>query len=255
MKISLIQTSLIWENAQANRDNFERLIDSIQEATDIILLPEMFSTGFTMLPETLAESMDGETVQWMKTMAAAKDCAVAGSVVIKENGNYYNRFLFVLPDGEIKVYNKRHLFSLAGEHKAYTNGVDRLIVEYRGWKICPLVCYDLRFPVFSRNTEAYDLLLYAANWPAPRILAWDTLLRARAIENMCYVAGVNRIGQDNNGHSYLGHSQVLDCLGGNVVEPSENEGVFTVTLDKESMLETRKKLDFLSDRDSFSLQD
>lgn len=254
MKISLIQTSLIWENARANRTNFEKLINSIQERTDIILLPEMFSTGFTMEPARVAENMDGGTLQWMKAMAAAKDCAVAGSVVIRENENYYNRFLFVLPDGEIKIYDKRHLFSLAGENKAYTPGVDRLIIEYRGWKICPLVCYDLRFPVFSRNTEDFDLLLYVANWPAPRILAWDTLLRARAIENMCYVAGVNRIGRDSNGHNYLGHSQVIDCLGANVVVTSENEGVFTVKLDKQSMLETRKKLDFLSDRDTFILQ-
>jgi predicted amidohydrolase len=254
MKISLIQTSLIWENAEANRANFEKLINSIQEETDIILLPEMFSTGFTMEPATVAETMDGETVKWMKIMAVAKNCAVAGSVVIEENGNYYNRFLFVLPDGEIKTYDKRHLFSLAGEAKAYTNGVDRLIIDYRGWKICPLVCYDLRFPVFSRNTEDFDLLLYAANWPQPRILAWDTLLKARAIENMCYVAGVSRIGQDNNGHNYPGHSQVVDYLGANIVAPSENEGVFTVVLDKGNMLETRKKFDFLSDRDSFSLQ-
>lgn len=254
MKISLIQTSLIWENTSANRANFERLINSIQEETDIILLPEMFSTGFTMEPASVAESMGCETIQWMKAMAAAKDCAVGGSVVIAENGNHYNRFLFVLPEGEIKTYDKRHLFSLAGENKAYTAGVDRLIIAYRGWKICPLVCYDLRFPVFSRNTEDFDLLLYAANWPAPRILAWDTLLKARAIENMCYVAGVSRIGQDNNGHNYPGHSQVIDCLGANVIAPSENEGVFTVEMDKQSMLETREKFDFLSDRDSFSLQ-
>lgn len=254
MKISLIQTSLIWENATANRANFEELINNILEATDIVLLPEMFSTGFTMEPATVAEKMDGETVQWMKRMAAAKECAVAGSIVIEENGNYYNRFLFVLPNGIIETYDKRHLFSLAGESKAYTAGTDRLIVDYRGWKICPLVCYDLRFPVFSRNTEDFDLLLYAANWPQPRILAWDTLLKARAIENMCYVAGVSRIGQDNNGHNYPGHSQVADYLGANVIKPSENEGVFTVELDKESMLETRKKFDFLSDRDGFSLQ-
>lgn len=254
MKISLVQTSLVWENATANRANFEKLINSITEVTDIILLPEMFSTGFTMEPKTVAEKMDGETVQWMKAMAAAKECAVTGSIVIEENGNYYNRFLFVLPNGETETYDKRHLFSLAGESKAYTAGADRLIVDYRGWKICPLVCYDLRFPVFSRNTEDFDLLLYAANWPQPRILAWDTLLKARAIENMCYVAGVSRIGQDNNGHNYPGHSQVVNYLGANVIEPSENEGVFTVALDKESMLETRKKFDFLSDRDSFSLQ-
>jgi len=255
MKISLIQTSVIWENASANRDNFERLINGFQEETDIILLPEMFSTGFTMEPATVAESMEGETIQWMRAMAVARDCAVAGSIVIAENGNHYNRFLFVSPEGEMKMYDKRHLFSLAGENNTYTAGVDRLVIDYRGWKICPLVCYDLRFPVFSRNTEDFDLLLYVANWPAPRIHAWDTLLKARAVENMCYVAGVNRIGQDNNGHNYPGHSQVVDFLGANVVAPSESEGVFTVEMNKQSMLETRKKFDFLSDRDSFSLQD
>jgi len=253
MKISLIQTSLIWENPKANRDNFEMLINSIQETTDIIILPEMFATGFTMKPEDVAETMDGETIQWMKDMAAAKDCAVTGSLVIEENGNYYNRLLFVLPNGEIKTYDKRHLFSLAGEDKAYTAGADRLIINYRGWKISAFVCYDLRFPVFSRNTEDIDLMLYVANWPAPRVTAWDTLLKARAIENMCCVAGVNRIGQDNNGHNYLGHSQVFDELGANVLEPSESEGVFIVKLDKESLLETRKKFGFLNDRDGFSL--
>ena len=253
MKISLIQTSLFWENPQANRDNFEMPINSIEEATDIIILPEMFATGFTMKPEGVAETMDGETIQWMKDMAAAKDCAVTGSLVIEQNGNYYNRLLFVLPDGEIKAYDKRHLFSLAGEDKAYTAGADRLVINYRGWKISAFVCYDLRFPVFSRNTEDIDLMLYVANWPAPRVAAWDTLLKARAIENMCCVAGVNRIGQDNNGHNYLGHSQVFDELGANVVEPSESEGVFTVELNKESLLQTRNKFGFLNDRDGFSL--
>jgi len=253
MKISLVQTSLTWENPQANRDNFEMLINSIEEATDIIILPEMFATGFTMKPEDVAETMNGETIQWMKDMAAAKDCAVTGSLVIEENSNYYNRLLFVLPDGEVKTYDKRHLFSLAGEDKAYTAGADRLIINYRGWKISAFVCYDLRFPVFSRNTEDIDLMLYVANWPAPRVAAWDTLLKARAIENMCCVAGVNRIGQDNNGHNYLGHSQVFDELGANVVEPSESEGIFTVELNKENLLETRNKFGFLNDRDGFSL--
>lgn len=255
MKISLVQTSLTWENAEANRNNFERLVNDIEGYTDIIVLPEMFATGFTMKPQLVAEPMDGETVSWMKEMAVAKDCAVTGSLVIEENGNYYNRLLFVLPDGEIKHYDKRHLFSLAGEDKAYSAGTERLILEYRGWKICTLVCYDLRFPVFSRNTEAFDLLLYVANWPSPRLVAWDSLLKARAIENMCYVAGVNRIGQDSNGHEYPGHSQLFDCLGASVIEPSAAEGVFTITLDKESMLETRKKLGFLNDRDRFTVLD
>lgn len=253
MKISLIQTSLIWEDAEANKNNFEKLINGIAEATDIIVLPEMFATGFTMEPAICAEPMDGKTVNWMKEMAAFKDCAVTGSLVIEENGKYYNRLLFVLPDGEIKFYDKHHLFSLAVEEKAYTAGAERLIVEYREWKICPLVCYDLRFPVFSRNTEAFDLLLYVANWPSPRLVAWDALLKARAIENMCYVAGVNRVGKDSNGHEYPGHSQVLDYLGAHSIAPSSAEGVFTVTLNKESMLETRKKLGFLNDMDRFTV--
>ncbi|MCW4469971.1 amidohydrolase [Flavobacterium sp. MFBS3-15] len=254
MKISLIQTALTWEDPQANRANFEKLINGIG-ATDLIILPEMFATGFTMKPEAAAETMGGATVAWMKEIAAAKDSAITGSLVIEENGNYYNRLLFVFPDGEIKTYNKRHLFSLAGEEKAYTAGTEKLIVEYKGWKICPQVCYDLRFPVFARNVEEYDLLLYVANWPSPRIFAWDTLLKARAIENMCYVAGVNRIGEDANGHPYPGHSQVLDCLGAMVADALGNEGAFSVELDREKMLETRKRFGFLNDRDRFTLQD
>jgi len=253
MKISLIQTSLTWEDPQANRANFEKLINSI-DATDLIILPEMFATGFTMKPEAVAETMKGETTAWMKRMAAVKDCAVTGSLVISENGKYYNRLLFVYPDGEIKTYDKKHLFSLAGEEKAYTAGSDKLIVEYRGWKICPLVCYDLRFPVFARNVEGYELLLYVANWPSPRIFAWDTLLQARAIENMCYVAGVNRIGEDANGHHYPGHSAMVDCLGATVIDALGDEGVFSVGLDREKMLEARKKFGFLNDRDRFTLQ-
>ncbi len=254
MKISLIQTSLIWEDPEANRQNFANKISGINGQVDLIVLPEMFATGFTMNPERVPETMDGETVQWMKTMASKNNCAVTGSLVIKENGSYYNRLLFVFPDGNIKIYNKRHLFTLAGEDKAYTAGKERLIVEYKGWKICPLICYDLRFPVFSRNTEDFDLMLYVANWPSPRVLAWDVLLQARAIENMCYVAGVNRVGQDSNGHNYPGHSQVFDSLGNALITQSGNEGVFTVTLNKKEMLETRKKFGFLNDRDSFTVQ-
>ena len=255
MKISLVQTSLIWEDHKANRVNFEKLIATIKGSTDLIILPEMFATGFTMNPAPVAETMDGETISWMKRTAAEKDCAITGSLVIKEDGNYYNRLLFITPDGAVQYYNKRHLFSLAGEDKAYTKGVEKLIVDFRGWKISLQVCYDLRFPVFARNIEGYDLLVYVANWPSPRLLAWDTLLRARAIENMCYVAGVNRIGQDRNGHSYPGHSQVLDGLGTRLLETSADEGVFTVEIDKESLYDMRNKFGFLDDRDSFTLQD
>lgn len=253
MKITLLQSPLIWENPEANRQRFSSMISNAG-ATDLIILPEMFSTGFTMKPGRVAEPMDGTTISWMKEMASRKNCALTGSLVISEAGKYYNRLLFVLPDGQVRQYDKRHLFSLAGEDKAYTSGEERLIVEYKGWKICPLVCYDLRFPVFSRNTEEYDLLLYVANWPEPRISAWDALLKARAIENMCYVAGVNRVGKDENGHNYPGHSQVLDALGVAVLEPSGNEGAFTVELNKETLLQARQKFGFLNDRDSFTLQ-
>ena len=254
MKISLIQTSLDWEDHQANRQRFSELINQIEE-TNMIMLPEMFATGFTMNPQAVAETMNGESVKWMKEIAVKKHCAVTGSLVIKENGNYHNRLFFVYPDGGLKTYDKRHLFTLAGEQKQYTAGSEKLIVEYMGWKICPLVCYDLRFPVFARNTEDYDLLLYVANWPSARVLAWNVLLQARAIENMCYVAGVNRIGQDNNGHDYPGNSQVFDSLGKLMLQPSDNENIYTITLDKEEMQKNRKKLGFLNDRDSFILQD
>lgn len=255
MKIALIQTSLTWESPKANRANFTALINQITEAVDIIILPEMFATGFTMQPERVAETPDGDTVQWMIEIAKDKNCALTGSLAIQDGKNYFNRLFFVEPTGKVHSYNKRHLFSLAGEDKQYTPGTNRLIVNYRGWNICPLVCYDLRFPVFSRNTQNFDLLLYVANWPTVRVAAWNALLKARAIENMCYVAGVNRIGQDNNGHDYPGQSQVIDCIGAYTEPPSAKEGVLVIDLDKESMLATRKKLGFLNDRDSFTLQD
>ncbi|QYJ68848.1 amidohydrolase [Flavobacterium litorale] len=254
MKITLIQQPLVWENPQANRDNLTEKINIIA-ATDVIVLPEMFATGFTMQPEKVAEATTGTSVQWMQEIAIQKNCAVTGSLAIKENGKYYNRLFFVYPNGEYKIYNKRHLFTLAGEEEHYTAGIDKLVLEYKGWKICPLICYDLRFPVFARNTEDYDLLLYVANWPKIRIAAWDALLRARAIENMCYTIGVNRVGEDNNGYPHNGHSQVVAAMGNYVMPPTEKEGVFTVTLDKELQDKARAKFGFLNDRDSFTLQD
>lgn len=255
MKIALIQTTLHWEDPEKNRNHFEKKINEINDEVHLIVLPEMFSTGFTMNPSHVAETMQGETVLWIQSLAKAKKIAITGSVVIEENGNFYNRLLFVFPSGEIQHYDKRHLFTLAGEDKVYTKGTQKLIIDYLGWKICPLICYDLRFPVFSRNTESYDLLLYVANWPKIRTNAWDTLLRARAIENMCYSVGVNRIGLDYHQYEHIGHSQVVDFLGEYVIEPQEKDGVFIVELDKQKMLETRKKLDFLSDRDSFEIKD
>jgi predicted amidohydrolase len=253
MKIALIQTSLFWENPMENRSYLAQKINGFLEDVDLVVLPEMFSSGFTMNPKAIAETMNGETVSWLQHLAKAKNCAITGSLVIQENGNYYNRLVFVFPSGEIKHYDKRHLFTLAGEDKVYNAGIDKLIIEYKGFRICPLVCYDLRFPVFSRNVEDYDVLIYVANWPKPRINAWDILLKARAVENMSYVIGVNRIGTDGNNHHYVGHSQAVDFLGNYLLQPQESEGVFIVTLDKEKLSETRSKLAFLDDRDSFKL--
>ncbi len=253
MKVALIQTDLVWEDAQANRNHFTQLIQSVKEPVDLFVLPEMFTTGFTMQPAQVAEDMQGETLKWMQNIANASQSAICGSVVIKEQNNCYNRFIFVRPSGEVETYDKRHLFTFAGEDKNYRAGRDRLIVYYKGFKICPLVCYDLRFPVFSRNTVDYDLLIYVANWPKPRINAWDILLRARAVENMCYVVGVNRLGFDANRHEYVGHSQAVDFLGNYLVEPIQNEGIYLVDLQKEPLLETKKKLAFLNDRDSFTV--
>ena len=253
MKIALIQTSLAWENPMENRSHLAQKITGFMEDVDLIVLPEMFSSGFTMNPKAVAETMQGETVSWLQHLAKAKNCAITGSLVIEENGNYYNRLVFVFPNGDIETYDKRHLFALAGEHQFYTAGVDKLIINYKGFKICPLVCYDLRFPVFSRNAENYDVLIYVANWPKPRINAWDILLKARAVENMCYTIGVNRIGTDNHNHEYVGHSQVVDFLGEYVLEPQEADSVFIVELDKAKLLETREKLAFLNDRDIFEI--
>ncbi len=255
IKIALIQTELIWENPQRNRDNISEKIGQIKEPVNLIILPEMFSTGFTMHPQVISETMQGETVKWMQKAAAEKESAIAGSIVISEGEKYYNRFLFVHPSGEINFYDKRHLFSLAGEEKVYKSGKEKLIVNYLGWKICPLVCYDLRFPVWARNVEDYDLLIYVANWPKIRIAAWDTLLKARAIENMCYAIGVNRVGFDANNYEHNGHSAAYNCLGEHVAETQESkEETVIFTLDKDHISKIRNKLGFLNDRDSFEIE-
>ena len=254
MKIALFQTNLIWENPEANRTFIEENFINETEFFDLFVLPEMFTTGFTMNPEYVAETMQGETISWMKSLALKKDCAVCGSLVISENNSFYNRFVFVHPNGKIDFYNKRHLFSLAGEHQKYSKGTEKVIIDYKGWKICPQVCYDLRFPAFSRNHENYDLLLYVANWPKPRTNAWNILLKARAVENMCFVVGVNRIGFDENNHEYIGHSQIIDELGNQTLDAEEKQGVFIIELDKNKMLETRKKLNFLSDKDEINIK-
>ncbi|MEN9336061.1 MAG: hypothetical protein RLZZ500_1048 [Bacteroidota bacterium] len=255
MKIALVQTSLHWENPSTNRVLLDEKLNAISPNTDLIVLPEMFTTGFTMRPELGAETMEGATVVWMKNWAKKLQAAIVGSVVIQENNQYFNRLLFVHPDGTIATYDKRHRFTLAGEDQVYTAGQKRLIVNYKGWKICPLICYDLRFPVFSRNNENYDISLYVANWPEPRIQAWDVLLRARAVENMCYTLGVNRVGQDGNSHNYIGHSQVVDCFGNYLLTPQETEAIFYVEINKDELLENRKRFAFLNDQDRFQLLD
>lgn len=251
LKLALIQSPLIWEHPDGNRELFSKKIASVSSDVDVVVLPEMFTTGFTMAPQRIPKVQTLETVQWMQDMASRHAFAIIGSIVYEEGMRHYNRLLFVKPDGSFSTYDKRHTFTLAGEHEKYTAG-DKLLVEtYKGFKICPLICYDLRFPVWSRNTHDYDVLLYVANWPKPRIAAWDALLTARAIENMAYCVGVNRIGTDANGLSYTGHSGVYDALGKQLVF-SETEAVLEVTLFKQHLLETRRALPFLKDRDAFN---
>jgi len=254
LSIALIQADLAWENPEENRQKLEAQCREVSPETDLIILPEMFPTGFSMQAEKLAETAEGESFQWMKKLAKTKDAAVTGSIISSENGNYYNRLYFVFPNGDHETYDKKHLFTFADEHKHYSAGKERLIVEYKGWKICPLVCYDLRFPVWARNTEDFDLLIFIANWPAKRSDAWNTLLKARAIENMCYVAGINRVGVDGNDLPYNGHSAVYDVLG-KQISTTEKESVFTETVElkKEDLEQARNQFSFLKDRDGFEL--
>jgi len=255
LKIALIQSDLVWENPSQNRSNFTQKINQITTQVDVILLPEMFTSGFTMSPENVFETMQGETVTWMLNQAKKSNAALGGSLVIQENEKFYNRFVFAKPDGTIETYNKRHTFTLAGENEKYNSGDIRVILEYKGWKICPLVCYDLRFPVWARNTDAYDVVFYVANWPKPRIAAWDALLKARAIENMSYCIGVNRVGVDNNKHEYSGHSAVYDGLGEQISQIKKGvEAIEIVSLSKKHLQTIREKLMFLNDRDQFSLK-
>lgn len=255
LRLSIIQSELHWEDPEANRTMFSEKIHGINEQTDLIVLPEMFTTGFSMNAAQLVEENDGPTLAWMRSEAQKNNCAITGSVIIKEENSYFNRLFFVFPHGDYKKYDKRHTFTLAGEHKIYSAGTQKLIVDYLGWKICPLICYDLRFPVWARNTENYDLLLYVANWPKKRVAAWDALLKARAIENMCYTVGVNRTGLDGNSHHYTGHSTVYDVLGEQLSTTDfEKEFIETVILERSHLDSNREHLQFLNDRDEFSLK-
>lgn len=255
LTLTLIQSELYWHNPQANHAHFQQLIADMEEPTDLIILPEMFTTGFTMNAEENAESEPGETLYWMQQQAAQKQAVITGSLIIQHKNRYYNRMYWVEPDGNYRRYDKKHLFTYAQEHHHYSAGEERLVVEYKGWRICPLVCYDLRFPVWSRNNVDYDLLIYIANWPAPRSEAWTTLLKARAIENMSYVAGVNRIGRDGNDLHYAGHSCLFSATGEPLMPPIKNNAfVKTRTLSQKNLQEQRKHFGFLNDRDSFSLK-
>jgi predicted amidohydrolase len=248
MRITTIQYDIVWEDKVTNLKNLTSKINTIQ--SDVIVLPEMFTTGFTMTPKPLAESMTGKTIQWMKEIALTKDLAICGSIIIREEDKYFNRFIWVNPDGTIYHYDKRHLF--LNEDVSYTPGDKKLIIEYKGWKICTLICYDLRFPVWSRNSEDYDILIYVANWPDKRKLAWRSLLVARAIENQCYVIGVNRVGE-GSGLVYSGGTSLINALGEVQYTNSHIEEVFTATLSKYDLDKIRTQLPFLEDKDNFSI--
>lgn len=255
LRIALCQMELSWEDAEENFRRVEKLAEASGESWDLLILPEMFSTGFTMKPESLPPRIGEQTLDWMKDFARKSGAAVTGSTVYKTADGFFNRLLFVDPgQPEVLIYDKRHLFTLAGEQHHYRPGKELLLLEYKGFRLCPLICYDLRFPVWSRNVSGYDLLLYVANWPVPRIQAWDLLLRARAIENMAYCVGVNRIGSDEGGHEYSGHSVLIDPLG-NVVQQLEGEEIKAFTLKKNTLSDLRTRLRFLDDRDHFRLLD
>lgn len=252
LRITLIQSNLHWENISANLEMFTRKIEGVGE-TDLIVLPETFSTGFSMNPK-FAEAMNGSAVQWMKKTAAQKNCVVCGSLMISHEGKYYNRFIWMKPDGSFHTYDKRHLFCISDEPKFFTAGTERLIVELNGWKICPLVCYDLRFPVWARNLHAeYDVLLYVANWPERRRAAWVTLLPARAVENQAYVVGVNRVGVDEKGVTHTGDSMVVDALSNRLYWKENEEDIVTVELSYDELQKLREQLPFLNDADEFAL--
>lgn len=249
LSLTLVQSHLEWENPKANLSHFSRLLQSVK--TDIIVLPELFPTAFSLSAQ--AETMDGKSIQWMRNLSKEKKALIIGSLLIQENNSKYNRLICAFPDGSIQHYDKRHLFGLMNEEEHISKGDKRLTVEYKTWRICPLICYDLRFPVYSRNTDNYDVLVYVANWPVSRIQHWNKLLEARAIENQSYVIGVNRVGEDINGIKYNGQSAVIEPNGHIICIGGEKEAVKTVVLSKGSLQSTRNKLPFLKDADEFTI--
>lgn len=255
LKITVFQAYLFWENIDKNLQNISlRLSGGVREKTDLIVLPEMFSTGFTMKAKELAEDMDGKTMQWMRNTAKSYDCVVTGSIIIKENEQYYNRMIWMLPNGEYQYYDKHHLFTMGDEDQHYTAGDKQLIVELKGWKLRLAICYDLRFPVWLRNKNAnYDVLLLVASWPDKRSSHWRTLIHARAIENQSYVIAVNRVGHDGNQIYHSGHSMCIDPHGNTVYYKPEDEDLYTFSINYEELHKIRRQFPFLKDADDFTL--
>jgi predicted amidohydrolase len=258
LTITTIQSNLFWEDKEANLHMLQQKINGIEDKTEIVILPEMFSTGFSMQPQLFAETMQGDTIDWMQRVSKENGIVLTGSVIIEEDGNYFNRLIWMLPNGQYGYYNKRHLFAYGEEDKHYTAGNKRLIASVKGWKINVQVCYDLRFPVWARqrpaeNDTEYDVLIYVANWPEKRSHAWKTLLCARAIENQCYVIGVNRVGSDGNKIYHSGNSLVIDPLGQVLYHMADEEDINTITLSKEKLEELRARFPFWKDADDFGL--
>lgn len=255
LNITLIQTELYWQNPTANLAMLEEKIHQIAQPTDLIVLPEMFNSGFTMNVQAVGEVMNQHTFKWVKAMAAQTGAVITGSYIIKEGNKAYNRLIWMQPDGQFDHYDKRHLFRMGNEHLAFEAGNHKIIKELKGWKICPLICYDLRFPVWSRNINLeYDLLIYTANWPARRANHWNVLLQARAIENQCYVAGLNITGQDGNGLAYQGDAALIDFRGEYLHKASNDATIFSVNLDKEALTEYRKQFPAYLDADEFEIK-
>lgn len=253
LKVTIVQPDIVWEDKKANLSKYSQLLDK-EENTDLIVLPEMFPTGFSMEPEKLFDEPEDETLAWMQQLASQKKAVVTGSVIVNENNNFFNRLYWVRSDGSYETYDKKHLFSMANEQDHYSSGQKKLIVSLKEWKICPMVCYDLRFPVWIRNKEDYDLLVFVANWPERRVAHWIKLLQARAIENQCYVVGVNRVGNDGNGIYHSGDSIIVDPMGEERVHVKHNEQVVTLSLTYDPITKIRKYMPFLQDRDEFSIR-
>jgi omega-amidase len=254
LKITVFQGYLFWENIDRNLQNIALRLSGLREKTNLVILPEMFNTGFTMNADTLAEPMDGKTMKWMQKIAAQYDCVVTGSLIIKETGKYYNRLIWMRPDGTYVHYDKRHLFGLGKEDQTYTAGTEKLIVELNGWKICPMICYDLRFPVWMRNVDGeYDLLIIVANWPERRALHWRSLIPARAIENQSFVIGVNRVGHDGNEVYHSGDSTCIDPNGNVVYYKRDEEDMYTFSINVDEVKKARRTLPFQKDADKFEI--